>query len=108
MLNLSGTISTRIGELADLRFLQLDSNSFTGTIPTQLGQLDMLIFMSVADVDLNGLMPSQVCANRGEPANPDNGNLAILISDCDVADQKVSTSKHICVHTTLEFSIIVT
>lgn len=47
--------------------------------------------MSVADLDLNGIMPSQVCANRGEPTNPENGNLAVLISDCDAADQKVSS-----------------
>ena len=51
----------------------------------------MLIFMSVADLDLNGIMPSEVCANRGEPTNPENGNLAVLISDCDAADQKVSS-----------------
>jgi hypothetical protein len=84
-----GTIPNEIGGLADLRFLQLDSNSLTGTIPSQLGQLDMLIFMSAADLQLNGIMPSQVCVNRGEPNNPDNGNLAVLIVDCDPADQKV-------------------
>lgn len=84
-----GTIPNQIGGLADLRFLQLDSNSLTGTIPSQLGQLDMLIFMSAADLQLNGIMPSQVCVNRGEPNNPDNGNLAVLIVDCDPADQKV-------------------
>lgn len=87
---LSGTISTRIGELSDLRFLQLDSNHFTGTLPSQLGQLKKLIFMSVADLNLNGIMPSQVCVNRGEPTNPDNGNLAVLIADCASDDQKVS------------------
>lgn len=69
----------------------MDSNSFTGTIPTQLGQLDMLIFLSAADLALNGMMPSQVCENRGEPTNPANGNLAVLIADCDPADQRVSS-----------------
>lgn len=87
-----GTIPSQVGGLTDLRFLQLDSNSLTGTIPSQLGQLDMLIFMSAAGLQLNGIMPSQVCVNRGEPTNPDNGNLAVLIADCDPADQKVRLS----------------
>jgi hypothetical protein len=51
----------------------------------------MLIFLSAADLALNGMMPSQVCENRGEPTNPANGNLAVLIADCDPADQRVSS-----------------
>lgn len=49
----------------------------------------MLIFMSTTDLNLNGMMPSQVCANRGDPTDPSNGNLAVLIADCDPANQKV-------------------
>ncbi|KAL3786140.1 hypothetical protein HJC23_010714, partial [Cyclotella cryptica] len=86
--SLSGTISSRIGRLTDLRFLQLDSNDFTGTLPSQLGDLKMLIFMSVVDLNLNGIMPPQVCTNRGEPNDSNNGNLAVLIADCTTPDPK--------------------
>lgn len=75
--------------MTDLRFLQLDSNGFTGTLPSQLGELKMLIFMSVADLNLNGIMPPRVCANRGEPNDPNNGNLAVLIADCTTPNPKV-------------------
>ncbi len=33
---MTGTISTEIGNLVDLRFLQLDFNEFTGTVPSEL------------------------------------------------------------------------
>jgi hypothetical protein len=34
---LTGEISTEIGNLVNLRFLQLDFNRFSGTIPAELG-----------------------------------------------------------------------
>mmetsp|Transcript_32688 Transcript_32688/g.67063 ORF Transcript_32688/g.67063 Transcript_32688/m.67063 type:complete len:103 (-) Transcript_32688:2123-2431(-) len=80
---LSGTISTKIGMLESLRFLQLDSNEFDGTIPTELGELNELVFAAFTDLNLNGMMPSQVCSNRGNPTDPSDGNLAVLVADCD-------------------------
>lgn len=75
--------------LESLRFLQIDSNEFSGTIPTQLGNLKELVFASLTDLNLNGMMPSQVCANRGIPSDPSNGNLSELIADCETPDSKV-------------------
>eukprot|EP00970_Alexandrium_tamarense_P010803 scaffold2238_cov192-Alexandrium_tamarense.AAC.8 len=86
---LSGTISSRIGNMETLKFIQLDNNQFTGTIPTQLGELKELVFMSLANLELNGMMPSQVCSNRGNPTDPTDGILAVLIADCATPNPKV-------------------
>ena len=86
---LSGTISSRIGNMETLKFIQLDNNQFTGTISTQLGELKELVFMSLANLELNGMMPSQVCSNRGNPTDPTDGNLAVLIADCATPNPKV-------------------
>jgi Leucine-rich repeat (LRR) protein len=39
---LSGSLSTAIGDLSSLTFLQIDNNQFTSTIPSEMGQLSGL------------------------------------------------------------------
>jgi len=58
--NLSGSISTQIGQLNNLEFIRLDGNSISGTIPTQIGQLIKLTKLRMEDNALTGTIPSEI------------------------------------------------
>ena len=56
--SLQGTLSPRLGELAELDGLELERNSFSGGIPTTLGNLTSLRFLNLLDNQLTGEIPS--------------------------------------------------
>jgi len=45
--SLYGTISTSIGSLSDLNYLNLNGNGLTGTLPTQLGFLTKMKYLDI-------------------------------------------------------------
>ena len=55
-----GLISTEIGQLTDLSFLQLFTNLLTGGIPTELGQLKGLNALVLLDNQLTGNIPTEI------------------------------------------------
>ena len=63
---LTGTIPSQLGNLANLQELWLQDNQLTGTIPTELGNLTNLTGLDVSNNQLTGNIP------------PDLGNLANL------------------------------
>lgn len=72
---ITGSISSSLGELGSLEILNLSSNKFSGVIPTELGRLSNLELLELASNDLSGTMPSEIC-NRTTQA------LDTLTVDC--------------------------
>ncbi|MCX6583612.1 MAG: hypothetical protein NT166_25845 [Candidatus Aminicenantes bacterium] len=57
---LSGSISSKLGNLNNLRYLYLDYNNLSGSIPSQLGNLTNLIAMGLSNNHLSESIPSQL------------------------------------------------
>ena len=55
--NLTGTIPGQIGDLANLKILQLFGNNLTGAIPTQVGKLVNLEILFLDENSLSGRLP---------------------------------------------------
>jgi len=75
-MDLTGTLSTRIGRLRQLEQLRVSRNKLTGTIPEQIANLSRL---RLAWLHLNqfvGSLPVQICENVGP------GLLEFLQTDC--------------------------
>ncbi|XAR68684.1 Non-specific serine/threonine protein kinase [Bertholletia excelsa] len=53
----SGNIPNELGNLLELSFLALNSNNFTGEIPASLGNLSKLYWLDLADNQLTGSLP---------------------------------------------------
>ncbi len=74
---LTGVIPPEMGQLSELRTVDLASNKLTGSIPSELGNLAFLECLFLYQNDLSGPIP------------PDLGNLknmkALLLSDCSVS-----------------------
>ena len=60
--NLNGPIPIEIGNLADLRGLNLESNLLTGQIPDQIGNLANLEDLHLANNQLTGPIPPQLAS----------------------------------------------
>ena len=58
--SLQGTLSPRLGELAELEGLHLQQNSFSGAIPIELGNLANLRFLDLSQNQLDGGIPSEL------------------------------------------------
>ncbi len=71
---LTGVIPPEIGQLSELRTVDLASNKLTGSIPSELGNLAFLEYLFLYKNNLNGPIPSEL------------GNFknlkALLLSDC--------------------------
>ncbi|KAL2515602.1 uncharacterized protein Fot_29573 [Forsythia ovata] len=55
-----GTIANEIGNLSALRYIYLDSNSFTGRIPNGIGKLSSLRTLDLHSNGLTGSIPNEV------------------------------------------------
>ena len=60
--NLSGPLSTTLGELKGLRNLELKGNSLSGAIPSQIGELSSLMHLDLSQNTLVDPIPSQLGA----------------------------------------------
>ncbi|HEY9623287.1 MAG TPA: DUF4347 domain-containing protein [Crinalium sp.] len=58
--NLSGTIPSELGNLANLKTLVLRQNKLSGTISSALGQLGSLTYLNLRDNQLSGSIPSEL------------------------------------------------
>jgi len=57
----TGLIPTQMGELENLVTLYLESNIFEGNIPTELAQITGLELLHVHDNNLEGTVPEEIC-----------------------------------------------
>jgi Leucine-rich repeat (LRR) protein len=57
---LAGTIPTELGNLSNLTWLFLHNNDLTGTIPTELGNLSNLTRLYLSTNDLTGTIPTEL------------------------------------------------
>ena len=64
---LSGSIPSELAQLDSLRTLWLGNNKLSGTVPPQLGDLSNLIVANLAGNDLTGCLPSQWKDNKVDP-----------------------------------------
>ncbi|GLJ16795.1 hypothetical protein SUGI_0289310 [Cryptomeria japonica] len=58
--DLSGTLSPRIGDLANLQYLHLFRNSLSGNLPTSLGKLKNLIALDLSGNKFSGKIPTSL------------------------------------------------
>ncbi len=71
---LSGSIPTELGNLPNLRVLDLAQNELTGPIPAELGSLYSIVELYLYDNQLTGSIPTELgnLSNLGELALHDN------------------------------------
>ena len=88
---LTGTISTLVGTLTSMTFLQYFSNPMTGTIPSEIGNLKEVTTLGLYDMDLTGEVAAEICANR-EPA----GKIGFLVTDCGTDEGGTTPPQVVC------------
>lgn len=59
--NLTGSIPQQIGDLTNLKFLDLSYNQITGSIPSEIGNLTNLIRLILYNNQLTGIIPVEIC-----------------------------------------------
>ncbi|KAL7546031.1 hypothetical protein ACHAWF_009377, partial [Thalassiosira exigua] len=78
---LTGSISTLMGNMTDLRWLLLSNNPMSGTIPTELGLCEKLEVLRVHRTNISGTMPHEICQLRDKNLNSETGQ-GVLYADC--------------------------
>jgi Leucine-rich repeat (LRR) protein len=58
--NLSGTIPPEIGNLTELRYIDLETNNLSGPIPAEIGNLRNLILLALDNNPLTGSIPKEI------------------------------------------------
>ncbi|KAJ0471001.1 putative protein kinase RLK-Pelle-LRR-VII-1 family [Helianthus annuus] len=101
--NLTGTIGVNIGQLTnlrviDLRFLNMSKNSLTGGIPETVGKLKALNSLDLSENQLNGSIPSSIGTS--------SSLTSLILSRNDLSGQlPVSMSKLVALeHVDLSFN----
>ena len=57
---LSGSLPKELGDLTELRLLNLSKNSLTGEIPAEIGNLSNLTYLNLNNNKLNGAIPAAI------------------------------------------------
>ena len=57
---MSGEIPSELGDLGNLRTLELDGNDLSGEIPSELGGLSNLVRLNLVGNDLSGCLPASL------------------------------------------------
>jgi hypothetical protein len=70
----SGSLSTTVGELTSLIVLDLQRNGFTGTIPGEFEQLQALRHLILAENEFSGTIPSELTEVSGLESLSLSGN----------------------------------
>jgi len=78
----TGSISTEIGQLKNLKWLLLHSNPLSGTVPTELGMCEKLEMVRLHRTNIYGTMPREVCMLRDKNLYDESGSRGILYADC--------------------------
>ncbi len=93
-MNLSGTLSAKIGLLTNIQTFRITMNSISGTIPTEMGSMIALQDVELQQNELTGAIPSALCSLRGQEG------LVILNADCGrtngLDDPMVTCSRTCC------------
>jgi Leucine rich repeat len=58
--NFSGSLSSKIGDLVQMNYMDLTNNDITGTIPSEIGALNMLGSLYLDRNSFNGTIPSEM------------------------------------------------
>ena len=58
--NFTGTLPTHLGSLRNLEFLSLEDNGMTGTIPSELGKFDRVNIIDLSYNQLQGTLPTDL------------------------------------------------
>jgi hypothetical protein len=58
--DITGGISTEIGQLSNIQRLGLSKNPLGGSIPTEIGQLILMLELELSKTELVGTIPSQI------------------------------------------------
>ena len=72
--NLVGQLPPEIGNLTQLRFLDLHGNSLSGRIPAEIGNLSQLESLELQENSLSGLIPPEIGSLTGLKSLPLNRN----------------------------------
>jgi hypothetical protein len=75
-MNLTGTLSTKIGQLRSLQTFRMRLNRISGTIPTEMGNLGALQEVWLHQNDMTGTLPLELCSLQGPEG------IVILKADC--------------------------
>ena len=75
-MNLSGTLSAKIGQLTNMQTFRITVNSISGTIPSVMGYLIDLQEVGLQQNYLSGTVPPALCSLRGPQG------MVTLVADC--------------------------
>lgn len=76
----TGSISTEIGTMKNLKWLTLNANPMSGTIPTELGLCEDLMMVRLHRTNIAGTMPMSICKLRDSTLFSNTNG--VLYADC--------------------------